>query len=158
MKTLRRFVQLPWARQSLLMEAAWWLALAWLLVRALPFRFWSHWLGEPAPGEANPTSAGSNARAGDTCWAVIAINTRLGGRFTCLMLAMAAHWMLSRRRISSSLVLGTLTEQDADKRLAIKAHAWLRVGGQVVLGNHDGRYTAISSFIRSHCQPDGPSP
>lgn len=153
--TLRRFVQLPRSRQALLLEAAGWLALAWLLVRALPFRFWSRWLGTPSPGEIDLAGAERDPRVRDICRAITAIRARLGDRLTCLMLAMAAQWMLSRRRISSSLVLGTRTEQDAQKRLTIKAHAWVRVGSGVVLGHHEDGYIPISSFVRRHPPPEG---
>lgn len=154
MKTLRRFAQLPWPRQALLLEAAGWLALAWLLVRVLPFRVWSRWLGTQSPGEVDLAGAKRDPRVRDICLAITAIGTRLGDRLTCLMLAMAAQWMLSRRRISSSLVLGTRTEQDAQKRLLLKAHAWIRVGSGVVLGHHEEGFIPISSFVRRHPSPE----
>lgn len=154
-KTLCRFVQLPWSRQALLLEAAGWLALAWLLVRALPFRLWSRWLGTQSPGEVDLAGAERDPRVRDICLAITAISTRLGDRLTCLMLAMAAQWMLSRRRISSSLVLGTRPEQDAQKRLNLKAHAWVRVGSGIVLGHHEEGYIPISSFVRRHPSPEG---
>lgn len=155
MKTLCRFIQLPWPRQALLLEAAGWLALAWLLVRALPFRFWSRWLGTPSPGEVDLAGVELDPRVWDICLAITSINSWLGDRLTCLMLAIAAQWMLSRRRISSSLVLGTRTEQDAQKRLILKAHAWVRVGSGIVLGHHEEGYIPISSFVRRHSAPEG---
>ncbi|EWH01133.1 lasso peptide biosynthesis B2 protein [Halomonas sp. BC04] len=81
--------------------------------------------------------------------ALKAINRRAGGRFTCLMLAMAAQWMLNRRGIASSLVLGTCNELNDRQEMDFKAHAWLRVGNHVVLGQHDGRFTALTSFIKT---------
>lgn len=155
METLCRFVQLPWSRQALLMEAAGWLALAWLLVRALPFRFWSRWLGTQSPGEVDLAGAERDPRVRDICLSIASIGARLGGRLTCLMMAMAAHWMLSRRCISSSLVLGTRTEQDAQKRLILMAHAWVRAGSDIVLGHHEEGYIPISSFVRRHPSMEG---
>ena len=155
MKTLCRFVQLPWSRQVLLLEAAGWLALSWLLVRALPFRFWSRWLGTQSPGEVDLAGTERVPRVQDICLAITSIGIRLGDRLTCLMLAMAAQWMLSRRRISSSLVLGTRTEQDAQQRLILKAHAWVRVGSGIVLGHHEEGYIPITSFVHHHPAPEG---
>lgn len=155
MKILRRFVQLPRSRQALLLEAAGWLALAWLLVRALPFRLWSHWLGIQSPGEVVLAGAERDPRVRDICLAITSINARLGDRLTCLMLAMTAHWMLSRRHIASCLVLGTRTEKNAQQCLTIKAHAWVRAGSGVVLGDHDDHYIPISSFVRDHASPEG---
>lgn len=150
MRTLRKFYRLSLARKIMLMETAFLLPWAWVLVRALPFRYWSRGLGKPTPGEADPSVTATDKRTRDICWAAMAINNAAGGRFTCLMLAMTAQWMLNRRRISNSLVLGTRTEQGADNRLAMKAHAWLRVGTRVVLGQHGGQYTAVSSFVRTY--------
>ncbi|WP_458526304.1 lasso peptide biosynthesis B2 protein [Onishia taeanensis] len=150
MKTLWRFVHLPWSRQALLVEAGGCLALAWLLVRAVPFRVWSPWLGTQAPGEVSIGRGQSAGRVRDISRAVSSIHVRLGCHFTCLMLATAVQWMLHRRRISSSLVLGTSTRLDAQQRLVLQAHAWVRVGEDVVLGDHDGRYTPVSSFVRPH--------
>ncbi|MDI5934180.1 lasso peptide biosynthesis B2 protein [Halomonas kalidii] len=141
-------------RKIVLLEAALLLPLAWLLVRTLPFRFWSRWLGEPVAGEAEPgPSSGNDPRVREVSWAFMAISRGTGERFTCLMLAMAAQWMLDRHRISSSLVLGTRTERGADQRLVLQAHAWLRVGSQIMLGQHGGEYTAVSSFVRTYPWP-----
>lgn len=150
MKTLCRIVHLPWTRKALLLEAAGWLGLAWLLVRGLPFRFWSRWLGTQVPGEVDFTGVGSDDRVWEVTRSVMVINERLGSRFSCLMMAMAVQWMLSRRRIASSLVLGTLSERDTQQRLAFKAHAWVRAGAGVVLGDHDDHYLPIASFVRHH--------
>lgn len=148
--TLRRFVRLPWRRQALLLESSLWLALAWVLVRGLPFRFWSRWLGHQVPGEVELGAVDRDSRALEICWSIRALNSRMGEPFTCLMLAMAAQWMMHRRRISSCLVLGTLTEQDAQRRPSFKAHAWVRDAGGVILGNHDAPFIAISSFVRRY--------
>lgn len=155
MKTLCRFVRLPWYRKALLLEATCWLAVAWCLVRGLPFRFWSRWLGHQAAGEDDMSNAGRDPRVREICWSITAINARLGGRFTCLMLAMAAQWMMHRRRISCCLVLGTLTEQDIERRLSLKAHAWVRDATGVVLGDLGEPYVPISSFVRRYPPREG---
>lgn len=156
MKTLHRFIELPRYRKALVLEVACWLFLAWLLVRVLPFRSWSHWLGAQVPGigDLDSADAGSDAVAREISQTITAFNERLGRRFTCLMLAMTLHWMLSRRRISSSLVLGTQTIQDVQPRLSLKAHAWVRIGSGVVLGELDDQYAPISSFVRRYRSPE----
>lgn len=150
-RTLRCFRQLSRARKLMLMESALLLPIAWVLVRVSPFRFWSRWLGIPLAGEANPgPPTDSDLLVRDVCWSVMAIKRGTKGRYTCLMLAMTAQWMLSRRHISSSLVLGTRIQQASDNRLTMTAHAWLRAGSEVVLGQHDGEYTAVLSFVRTY--------
>ncbi|QJQ94021.1 MULTISPECIES: lasso peptide biosynthesis B2 protein [Halomonadaceae] len=153
MSKFRRFRQLSANRKLMLLEAAALLPVAWFMVRALPFRWWSHRLGSSTPGESDPrqhASVGASASASEISRSVQIINRLAFGRFTCLMLAMAAQWMLNRRKISSSLVLGTLTERSDDDRLVMKAHAWLRVNAQTVLGHHNGRYTPITSYLRNY--------
>ncbi|MCE9665081.1 lasso peptide biosynthesis B2 protein [Halomonas sp. M5N1S17] len=146
---MRQFRRLTPDRRHLVLEAATGLALAWLLVRGFPFRYWCSLLGERAAGEVDLHPLYSDQQATrEICWAVTAVNRATGDHFTCLMLAMAAQRMLSRRGISSSLVLGTLTERDEIGKLVIKAHAWLRVDGELVLGHHDGRFAALSSYLR----------
>ncbi|MFQ3788177.1 lasso peptide biosynthesis B2 protein [Halomonas sp. A29] len=155
MKTLRRLVRLPWQRKALLLEGSLWLALAWVLVRGLPFRWWARWLGQQAAGDVELDAAGRDPRALEICWSIRAIHARLGERLTCLMLAMAAQWMMHRRRISSCLVLGTLTELDAERRPTFKAHAWVRDANGVILGYQDVPYVALSSFVRCYPAREG---
>ncbi len=148
------FRRLPSSRRRLAIEAAALLPLAWLMVRAVPFRFWHTLLGEATCGESEDATHRSAARhqdditAKEISWAINAVNRRLGDVYTCLMKAMAAQWMLNRRHISSTLVLGTCTERGVDGKLVIKAHAWLRVEGSTVLGQHAGNFTAVSSYVK----------
>lgn len=158
MRSVLTFYGLPRSHKVLLLEACVLLPAAWFLVRALPFRWWSDWLGTSVAGEADPAQAKFDPRASDIAWAVKAINRRVAGRFTCLMLAIAAQWMLNRRGVASSLVLGTCSERDDRQQPVFKAHAWLRVGMRTVLGQHNGRFTAVTSFIKSPAHPKTSSP
>ncbi|WP_445001049.1 lasso peptide biosynthesis B2 protein [Halomonas mongoliensis] len=159
MKTLRRFTSLPWARKRLYLEAASWLLLSWGLVRAVPFRAWSPWLGEQRPAVPDPVAeGGDDPRVAPICECLRSINARLGGRLTCLMLAMAAHWMLRRRHIASCLMLGTLAERAPDQSLRLKAHAWICHGPDVVLGGETGEaYSPISCFVHLPSRARGES-
>ncbi|MGJ7457403.1 lasso peptide biosynthesis B2 protein [Halomonas sp. MA07-2] len=159
MKTLQRFMKLPWTRQWLYLEATFWLLLSWGLVRGLPFRFWSSWLGEQRSVDSEPTAQErEDPRVVPICRCIESINAELGGRLTCLMLAMAAHWMLRRRNVSSSLVLGTLAERLPDQSLKLKAHAWIRHGSGVVLGGETGEaYSPISCFVHAAPAARGPA-
>ncbi|MGM1051956.1 MAG: lasso peptide biosynthesis B2 protein [Pseudomonadota bacterium] len=159
MMTLRRFIWLPWARKWLYLEAAFWLLLSWGLVRGLPFRVWSSRLGEQRSADVDLVAGEvEDPRVAPICRCIESINARLGGRLTCLMLAMAAHWMLRRRSIASSLVLGTLAERQPDKSLKLKAHAWIHHGSGVVLGGKTGEeYSPISCFVHVRSAARGQS-
>ena len=61
-------------------------------------------------------------------------------RAVCLPRAMAAQWMLRRRRIPSRLDFGTRRGEDG----ALEFHAWLSVAGETVMGGREARtYTAF---------------
>lgn len=70
---------------------------------------------------------------GEVRWALQRINVLAGGRFTCLMLGIAAKRMLSRRGLANTLVLGVRPDKGAGED-PFGAHAWLRVGHYVVMG------------------------
>ncbi len=151
---MKRFRRLPSSRRRLAIEAAALLPFAWLMVRTIPFRYWHTQLGKASSGEVDGAVRRDASRqhdgttAKEISWAINAVNRRMGDAYTCLMKAMAAQWMLNRRHIASSLVLGTCTERGADGKLVIKAHAWLRVEGETVLGQHDGSFAAVSSYVK----------
>jgi hypothetical protein len=50
--------------------------------------------------------------------------------FVCLPQAMAAKWMLRRRRTPSTLYLGLRREE----KTSLTAHAWLRAGDEIITG------------------------
>lgn len=78
----------------------------------------------------------------------IARAVRIMSRFTlweskCLVMAIACMKMLEKRRIESTLYLGTMKN---DKGI-MSAHAWLRTGPHVVTGAEImDRYTVVGIF------------
>jgi hypothetical protein len=136
-------------RKRLAAEALRELLVAWWLVRRRPFRSFAPSLGAPHPGEHVPVDRHDARLLADVRWAVTAVNRTSGGRFTCLMQAMAAKTMLTRRGVPSTLVLGAKIsrgEELADPG-AMAAHAWLRVGPVVVLGGEArGEFVPVTSY------------
>jgi hypothetical protein len=75
-------------------------------------------------------------------WAVQGVAHYLPGRWTCLIMAMAAWYMLARRGLSCTLYLGV---RHAEGR--VQAHAWLRCGSMYVTGGEGReRFTVIACF------------
>jgi hypothetical protein len=146
----------PRMRQMLALEAAGELARAWRLVRLNEFRTFAPCLGDPLPGEhLAPVDCDASVLR-DIRWAVTSVNRTFGGRFTCLMQGMAGKAMLSRRGVANTLVLGAklggAAPQPSTEGMA--AHAWLRVGTIVLLGNEArGGFVPIMSY---HTDPVGP--
>ncbi len=125
------------------------LGIARLLVLTIPFRWLAPSLGEPkresdtemAPGEirmARIIGQAIRSAAGNTPWQSV-----------CLPQAVAAQWMLKRRRIAATLYLGLARPgKDADQ---LTAHAWLRCG-QIILTGAPGhrKFTVVATFAPEH--------
>jgi hypothetical protein len=111
--------------RALTREAVLMLGLARLLVLTIPFRLLARWLGR-APSR----DAGDAVLLGRVRRAVTTAARNVPWNAVCLPQAMAAKAMLARRGCGSSLRLGAAF--DAQGKLT--AHAWLVVGGTVVVG------------------------
>ena len=68
-------------------------------------------------------------------FAIRAMGARVPWRSDCLVQALAAQHWLASLGIGSSIHLGVRASQ-----APIDAHAWLKVGGRVVLGGEVGNY------------------
>ena len=121
---LRRFLQMPNRQRLLLLEAALFLGLARLALLALPFGRIAPWL------QRSPDSgAGDTATVLAVGQAVAIAARNVPWNAVCLPQAMAAKAMLARRGQGSALHLGAARAGDG-----LTAHAWLVVGGEVVVG------------------------
>ncbi len=144
------FLKQPSSRRRLVFEALRELISAWWLVRFREFRTYSGALGEAqAAGFATDYTHDDLRTLRDIRWAVDAINRTVGGRFTCLMQAMAGKAMLNRRGVENTLVLGAKLKRDEDaaQEPAMAAHAWLKVGRTVLLGGEASvGYVPVTSY------------
>ncbi len=119
-------------------EAVLWLVLARTMIAAVPMRWWRASLGRvdtaPAP------VARSIRPAPPVCRVAVAVDRaarRLPLNTACLPRAMAVQWMLRRRRIGSTLVVG-LASGGAPARYDL--HAWVEADGITVIGADQRRY------------------
>ena len=80
-------------------------------------------------------------------WAIGVLAGRLPGRMTCLVQALAAHTLLRRRGCHPALRIGVAGRTDAG---ALKAHAWLECGGEIVVGGLPdlGNYAVLTAPAR----------
>lgn len=123
---------------------------AWWLVRFREFRTYAGALGEAHP--ASFTSDFSHedvALLKDIRWAIDAINKTVGGRYTCLMKAMAGKAMLNRRGVENTLVLGAKLRRHETETgdATMAAHAWLKVGRLILLGGEESvGYVPVTSY------------
>jgi|GEM_PF-1943842 len=88
----------------------------------------------------------------DVRGALAAVGRNLPHQWTCLEKAMAAHGMLRKRHIASTLVLSVAPSEGG----TVKAHAWLEAGGVVVTGRREKKaFVPIYSFSNAVAHPHG---
>lgn len=139
-----------WRRRSrtermLLVEAFLLLGIARLGVLILPFRWLAKSLGKHMKDDQKPVQPADlqvarliggavRSAAGWTPWGSV-----------CLPQAVAAKWMLKRRRIPGTVYLGVMKDETKPEKLS--AHAWTRCG-KIILTGAQGhhQYTVVSTF------------
>jgi hypothetical protein len=132
----------PAQKKRLMLEALVYLGWARIL-KALPFSRIAPSLGKrmmETPLELEP----SNARLiGQISQAVRVMSRHTVWESQCLVRAIAAKKMLERRRIGSTLYLGTARDESGN----LIAHAWLRSGPFYITGAEERkRFTAVAAF------------
>ncbi|MEZ4585793.1 MAG: lasso peptide biosynthesis B2 protein [Gemmatimonadales bacterium] len=137
---LIRLTRLPAAERSVLLEAIVALIGAGLLLRLMTFKRLAPRLGRHMGESPERLDPGPAETAGRIQWAVETAARHLPWKPVCFPQAIAAKWMLGRRRIASTLYLGLDPNADYD------AHAWVRAGALIVTGGPRRGHTIVSSF------------
>ena len=123
-------------------KLAWFLRAAFviIIVRAaltlLSYSRLKSWL--PSAARLPPAPQAEQARC---AWA-IARAARFVPRATCLTQALAGQWLLARKGYGSRVMIGVRRGQG----LSVAAHAWLRVGDEVVLGGDTEDLSAFTEL------------
>ena len=145
-KTLKALWHLSWEEWRLLAEAGVFLVAVRLALWFVPFRRLATRFGKAM--EVSPTTETEVQRAVvlPIGWAVQVLGERLPWMSQCLVQALAATWMLQRRRIPSTLYFG-LAKDSSGQLKDLLAHAWVRSGTQVLTGERgrDG-FTVVATF------------
>jgi hypothetical protein len=154
-RLLQHWRAISWSDRGLFIEAVWLSFWARTAVLLLPWSFVVRWMGDPleiAPGSADADPE-LLQRVGRT---VRRVERRVPWQSKCLIQAMSAKTMLSRRGVAGTIYLGLLrvAEEDEEK---FKSHAWLRCGPRFVTGwkGHEP-FLPMSTFAFGPC-PEGQS-
>lgn len=135
------FIRLPAPERRALIEAVALCTLAGVLIRVLAFRRLAPRLGRHMAVSPATPAAATIPDVVRIRWAVAAAGRHLPWHPVCLPRAVAAHWMLRRRGIPSTLYLG------ADPARGYDAHAWVRAGATIVTGGpREDRFAVVASF------------
>lgn len=132
-----------YAQWRLVVEAGVCLLTARLAVWFVPFRRLAARLGNEMAESPTKDTEAHRVEAAQVGWAIRGLGEHLPRTSQCLVQALAATWMLQRRRIPSTLYFGLAKNPDGE----LKAHAWVRSGTQVLTGakgRHD--FTVVATF------------
>lgn len=139
-----------WSWRLLVLEALAGLAVASLLLRALPFRRVAPLLGPVSPAGAPFAHCEPDAAQRKQALRVGAAVRRaarlLPWPALCLPQAMAAKAMLARRGLRATLHLGAHPGGGASVEDGLHAHAWLMLGPVEVTGGSERR--AFAELVR----------
>ncbi len=122
---------------ALVAEAVWWLILAGLWLRILPFR--------RIAAALRPRVTGTPIPHGTTriAWAVTAAARRMPFGAVCFHQGIAAQRMLCRRGVTARLCYGVAKAEGG----GLEAHVWVTAGPEMVVGGAQSeRYTLLTSF------------
>ncbi|MBW8748843.1 MAG: lasso peptide biosynthesis B2 protein [Acidobacteria bacterium] len=129
-----------WREIPLAAEATAWLFLSWLVLDVLPGKLYRHCM-QPRLRVREPAEEQSLREIKRVSWAVQRTSIRLPWRSVCFHRGIAAHQMLRRRGIASTLHYGV----NPKEKLA--AHVWVTAGGRPVVGVREAvGYTQIAVF------------
>jgi hypothetical protein len=135
-----RLSQADWL---LLAEAGVLLGLARLAVLTLPFRWVMRACGVHMAESAREIDPAEQKQVERVVWAVDTARLFTPWDSNCLAQAIAGARMLRRRGIAATTYLGVTAAGPQE----LGAHAWLRAGPNVILGDRQlDDYTAVSSF------------
>ncbi len=131
----QRFRRVPARERRLAAEAAFAVLAANAVLRLLPARAVLGPVGAVGSGASpDQTPSGDQAAlADDLARAVGRAGRCLPLPSTCLMQAIALKWMMRRRGLACSLVLGV------GKRPRLSAHAWIEFDHRIILGGSEAR-------------------
>jgi Transglutaminase-like superfamily len=145
---IRRAWVMPRSRKIVLGEGVIRVMIAWFMIRFVPYRRWSHQLGQrSALPDLGVPGAPPTAFLRDLAWVMNRLRSFSGERFTCLMLALAARAMLHARGTASHLVLGVERRPNLTRREPFGAHAWVIVESVAIVGGEGSeRFTPVAAF------------
>jgi len=135
-----------WRGRALTVEAGILLATARALVAMVEFGRWRALLGRPLPAEpGDPALDLVRNRAARRLSRAVERGARwLPGNSRCLPQALALAWMLRRRGIACTLVLGVLS--GARRGALNDLHAWVVCDGEIVIGRSEQAYRPLAAF------------
>lgn len=143
-KKMMSFFTLDTKRKLLIIEAGFYLALARIL-KTLPFSRVSPLLGKYMEETSKDYKQTDRPILWNISDAIDLVSKHTMWESKCLVRAIAAMKMLERRKIESTLYLGT----GKDENGSLIAHAWLRSGPFYITGGEEkNRFVIVGKFAK----------
>lgn len=144
-RKIKLFLSFSWPLKKLLIES--YCHLAWArYLKSIPFSKVVPSLGAVMQETSLETNPDNKKTLGEISRAI-----HLASKYTffesqCLVKAIAAMRMLERRKIESTLYLGTARDENGE----LIAHAWIRSGPFYLTGSEGmERFTVVSKFAKN---------
>jgi hypothetical protein len=132
-------------------EAGLGLVAARLAVWFVPFRRLAAGVGDLMAESPTDETEEQRASAASVGWAVRGLGRELPFMKQCLVQALAATWMLQRRRVPCTLYFGLAKGLDAE----LEAHAWVRSGTKVLIGAQEMHaFKIVATFAGPRVRPE----
>ena len=138
MTALTRFVRLPAPEKGVVVAAAWWLLLASVALRVLPFRAAKRIFARAVAPQRSPISVET------LCWAIAAAARRIPG-CRCLAQALAGARLLRAHGVLADVVIGVAAPAGG----TLDAHAWVISNDRVLIGGalSERRFTVLTREV-----------
>jgi hypothetical protein len=144
---LKTFFRMPMRKKRILISTLAWICIAWFFVRILPFRQLAPHLGGAVKKQAELNTRTSTQSAREMANLLNTLVRYLPWSATCLMQVLAAQFWLKRRGIPATIYFGVNTSERSD---AIKAHAWLLCGDEILIGKSESAQFKPIIVFRSY--------
>lgn len=143
MDKLKKFFRLKQKYRLLLVEAFLSLWLSWFILTTTEFKKIAPRLGRHMREVSCEVSDIQVSKATRVGWAVNVMSKYTLWESKCLVKAMAAKFMLDRRKLKNTLYLGMGKDENGN----LVAHAWIKSCGITLTGGANaGEFTVVSVF------------
>lgn len=138
--------RLPFRRKCWLLGCLLGSLAAFFIIHVLPSRYLRFFLGQPHANREFCVLATKRQMlyAMQIASLMKTVASNVPWPCQCLAQALCVNWLLRVEGIPSITYLGaSLTNSDA---AGMKAHAWVSVGPNIIIGHHDGTYAVVGCF------------
>jgi len=146
LKESRKIFRLSWNEKTLLLEALILTGIIRFAILFIPFNKLATHIGKHKEESSKEVNDFEKIIVNRIGWAVSVVSTRTPWESKCLVKALTAQIMLTKRKVSSTVYLGVRK----DEGYKLIAHAWLRSGIDIITGGEvSSSFTQVAKFANN---------